>query len=115
MERVVFRLKLKPEMIDRYVEKHRAVWPRMLEALNSSGWQNYSLFLDRADGSLIGYLETESFEKAVSAMADTEVNAIWQAEMAEHFEDLAGGTPDAGFRTLEEVFNLEDQLRQRND
>ena len=43
-------------------------------------------------------------------MARTEVNARWQAEMAEFFEDLGDAAPDAGFLVLEEIFHLEDQL-----
>jgi L-rhamnose mutarotase len=42
-------------------------------------------------------------------MALTDVNARWQAEMAALFED-SGQAPDAGFRVLEEVFNLDSQL-----
>ena len=43
-------------------------------------------------------------------MAATEVNARWQAEMAEFFEELGDRAPDTGFVRLEEVFHLEDQL-----
>jgi L-rhamnose mutarotase len=43
-------------------------------------------------------------------MARTEVNARWQADMAEFFEDLEGQTPDEGFLILDEIFHLEDQL-----
>jgi L-rhamnose mutarotase len=43
-------------------------------------------------------------------MARTEVNARWQAEMSELFEELDGLAPDEGFLLLEEVFHLEDQL-----
>ena len=46
-------------------------------------------------------------------MDATEVNARWQAEMAQFFVDLADGRPDLGFVVLDEVFNLEDQLRDR--
>ena len=42
-------------------------------------------------------------------MDRTEVNARWQAEMAEFFEDL-DVPPDQGFLLLDEVFHLEDQL-----
>ena len=42
-------------------------------------------------------------------MDDTDVNARWQAEMAEFFEEL-DVPPDQGFVLLEEVFHLEDQL-----
>jgi L-rhamnose mutarotase len=39
-------------------------------------------------------------------MARTEVNARWQAEMAQYFEDL-DGRPDEGMRPLDEVFHLD--------
>jgi L-rhamnose mutarotase len=83
----------------------------MLEALATTGWRNYSLFL-RPDGLLIGYFETDSLEQAQAGMAATEVNARWQAEMSEFFVDLGGARPDTGFVELEEVFHLEDQLAQ---
>jgi L-rhamnose mutarotase len=108
-ERVCFQLQVKPERIDEYRERHRTVWPEMLSALAEAGWLNYSLFL-RADGMLIGYFETPSLEQALARMAATDVNARWQAEMAEFFADLGDDRPDTGFLRLEEIFNLEDQL-----
>ena len=45
-------------------------------------------------------------------MAATEVNARWQAEMAEFFTDLGDSAPDDGFLVLDEVFHLEDQLER---
>jgi L-rhamnose mutarotase len=107
-QRVCFQLQLKPGLIKEYTRRHSAVWPEMLQALKSSGWNNYSLFL-RADGLLIGYLETENLTEAQARMAATDVNARWQAEMAGFFEDL-DEAPDEGFLQLTEVFNLEDQL-----
>ena len=109
MERVCFQLQVKTERMEEYKRRHAAVWPEMLQALKETGWHNYSLFL-RADGLLIGYVETPSIEAAQAGMAATEVNARWQAEMAEFFEDLDGAAPDEGFLRLEEVFHLEDQL-----
>lgn len=109
MERVCFQLQVKPERVEEYKRRHAAVWPEMLQALKETGWHNYSLFL-RPDGLLIGYVETPSIEAARAGMAATEVNARWQAEMAEFFEDLDGVAPDEGFLRLGEVFHLEDQL-----
>lgn len=108
MKRICFQLQLKPGRIDEYKQRHAEVWPDMLQALKNSGWHNYSLFL-RPDGLLIGYFETEDLAAAQARMAATEVNARWQAEMAEFFEDL-DGAPDEGFVQLAEVFHLEDQL-----
>ena len=113
MQRVCFQLQVRPDRIEEYRSRHAAVWPEMLRALADTGWHNYSLFL-RADGLLIGYLETPSLEDAVAGMARTDVNDRWQAEMSEFFEDLDGVPPDQGFLVLEEVFHLEDQARTTN-
>jgi L-rhamnose mutarotase len=105
MERVCFLLRVRRERLEEYKARHRAVWPEMLDALRATGWRNYSLFLD-ADGLLVGYLETDDFERAVAGMEETDVNARWQAEMAEFFELPSGERPDTGLRRLEEVFHL---------
>ena len=109
MRRVCFQLQVKPSRLDEYRERHTAVWPDMLLALAENGWNNYSLFL-RNDGLLIGYFETPSLEQAQAAMAETEVNGRWQAEMAEFFDDVGADTPDTGFLVLDEIFNLDSQL-----
>lgn len=109
MSRVCFQLQVRPERIAEYRERHTAVWPDMLAALVATGWHNYSLFL-REDGLLIGYVETPSIAEAQAAMARLEVNARWQAEMAEFFVDRGDAQPDQGFLVLEEIFHLEDQL-----
>ncbi|HWT25900.1 MAG TPA: L-rhamnose mutarotase [Solirubrobacteraceae bacterium] len=105
MERVCFLLRVRRDRLEEYKERHRAVWPEMLAALRRAGWSNYSLFL-ADDGLLVGYLETDDFAAAVAAMEATDVNARWQAEMAEFFELPAGERPDTGLRRLEEVFHL---------
>jgi L-rhamnose mutarotase len=112
--RVCFQLQVRPDRVEEYRARHAAVWPDMLQALAATGWHNYSLFL-RADGLLIGYVETTSIEEAQAGMARTEVNARWQAEMAEFFEDLEGRAPDEGFLVLEEIFHLEDQLATQEE
>ncbi len=105
MERVCFLLQVRPERLDEYKARHRAVWPEMLDALRETGWRNYSLFLDD-DGMLVGYLETDDFAAAQAGMEEREVNARWQAEMAGFFELPSGERPDTGLRRLEEVFHL---------
>jgi L-rhamnose mutarotase len=106
MQRVCFRLKVRKEMMDEYVVRHAAVWPDMLAALSETGWTNYSLHLDRSDGTLIGYFETPSLKDAKAGMEKKEINAKWQADMAPFFDSLDGKRPDEGFLQLEEVFYL---------
>ena len=109
MQRVCFQLQVRQDRIAEYRQRHAAVWPDMLQALAETGWHNYSLFL-REDGLLIGYFETPDLAAAQAGMQATEVNARWQAEMGELFEELDGRAPDGGFLVLDEVFHLEDQL-----
>ena len=105
MQRICFLLQVRPEKLDEYKQRHRAVWPEMLRALRETGWMNYSLFL-RPDGLLIGYFETPNLDAALAGMAQREVNSRWQREMAPFFENLGARNPDEGFLRLEEIFHL---------
>jgi L-rhamnose mutarotase len=109
MPRYCFCLQVRPDRMEEYVERHRAVWPEMLAALRDTGWRRYSLFL-REDGLLVGYVEADDLEAAQAAMARAEVNTRWQSQMADFFTGIDGRPPDAGFLLLTEVFNLDDQL-----
>src|SRR5215212_9418377 len=104
MQRVCFLLKVRQDRLEQYRAAHERVWPDMLDALRATGWRNYSLFL-REDGLLVGYLETDDFAAAVAGMEERDVNARWQAEMAEFFELPSGERPDTGLTRLEEVFH----------
>lgn len=105
MQRICFVLQVKPERLEEYKDRHRRVWPEMKAALRETGWRNYSLFL-RDDGLLIGYLETEDFERARAGMAKREVNQRWQREMGDFFIQSDGDLPDRAMRPLAEVFHL---------
>jgi L-rhamnose mutarotase len=105
MQRICFVLQVKPERLEAYKERHRHVWPEMKAALRESGWGNYTLFL-RDDGLLVGYLETEDFERARADMGSREVNERWQREMGDFFIQPDRALPDRAMRPLEEVFHL---------
>jgi|TARA_B110000114_G_C14821296_1_gene288826 L-rhamnose mutarotase len=106
MEKIGFRLQVRTEMMDEYIQHHKNVWPEMLEALRETGWHNYSLFLDESDGTLFGYFETPDFAAAKSGMADLEINAKWQELMSPYFVAFEGKKPDEGFIQLSQVFYL---------
>lgn len=107
MKRVGFVLKVKEDLIEEYKEHHKAVWPKMLEALRQNGWHNYSLYM-RDDGLMFGYCETsESFQAALDGMAKEEINAKWQEFMEPYFEGMPGTPPDQQMVELEEVFHLD--------
>ncbi|WP_437584373.1 L-rhamnose mutarotase [Paramicrobacterium sp. CJ85] len=103
-ERVCFLMHLKPERVEDYLAAHETVWPEMLDALRETGWRNYSLFVRPEDGLVVGYLETDDYERAQSEMAKREINARWQATMAEYF--ISESNPDASSERLTEYFHL---------
>jgi L-rhamnose mutarotase len=98
--RYCFLLRVRPDRMDEYRRRHETVWPEMLQALADTGWRNYTLFL-----------EADNLQASLDAMARTDVNTRWQAEMAPFFIGLGGGGPDEGLVLLDEIFHLEDQLR----
>ena len=106
MQRVCFVLQVRPERLEEYKKWHQSVWPEMQQALRETGWRNYSLYL-RPDGLLVGYLETEDFEKAKQGMAKYEVNEKWQKQMSPLFLIPPGTNPDSTMAALEEVFHLD--------
>lgn len=106
MERVGFRLMVRKDRLDEYVAYHQAVWPEMLLALSQTGWCNYSLFLDRSDGSLFGYFETPDLQAALKGMADKDVNHRWQTMMNEFFGPIDGHEHNGDFLKLSNIFYL---------
>ncbi|MBF6670278.1 MULTISPECIES: L-rhamnose mutarotase [Glutamicibacter] len=106
--RVCFQLQVLPELMDQYIERHREVWPQMLQAIEEAGRRNYSLFL-RGDGLLIGYYETDDDHAAQAALDADPRTAAWEAQMSQFFVSL-DGRADQQAQRLTEVFNLEDQL-----
>ena len=109
MQRVCFQLQVKPDRIPEYVERHRAVWPEMLEAIRDAGRRNYSLYL-REDGLLIGYYETDDDAASAAALAADPRTAEWEASSTDLFVSLSGERADQSALQLREVFNLEAQL-----
>jgi L-rhamnose mutarotase len=104
--RVCFLLKVRHDLVAEYKLRHAKVWPEMLDALRETGWRNYSIFL-RPDGLLVGYLETDNFQKACADMKNHPINARWQAQMTPFFESNGDRAADDNMFPLEEVFHLD--------
>ena len=103
-QRVCFVMPLKPDRVADYLEAHTEVWPEMLDALRTAGWHNYSLFLRRDQGLVVGYLETDDFARATAEMSRTAVNTKWQEQMAQYFRSETN--PDSDLELLTEYFHL---------
>ena len=65
--RYCFNLRVRPERMTEYVERHQAVWPEMQDALRATGWRNYSLFL-RPARPADRYVEADDLAASQAAM-----------------------------------------------
>lgn len=98
--RCCFLLQVRPEKLAEYVAAHQSVWDEMREALTAAGWRNYSLFLRREDGMVVGYFEADDSHAAQEAIARATVAPRWEAAMSEYF--VGGGEK----QILEQYFYL---------
>ena len=105
MERKCFLLQVKADRLDDYLAGHQ-VWEEMLDAMREVGLRNYSLFW-RADGMVVGYLEGEDILGSLRALGETDVNARWQAGMAEFFDSGSGDLEKGGIEWLEQYFHMD--------
>jgi L-rhamnose mutarotase len=75
-ERGVFVLVVDPDRVAEYDARHAAVWPEMLEALDVSGFHNYTGF--RRGRQVVYYGEFEpDMTTALARMGETDVNRRW--------------------------------------
>jgi L-rhamnose mutarotase len=108
MTPVCFRLRVRPELVPAYRERHAAVWPDMLRALAETGWHDYRIFV-ADDGSCIGTFRSRDLDASLAGMAERDVNARWQAEMQPFFEGLERPA-DESLELIPLAFDLDAQL-----
>lgn len=98
-------MKLYPGAEAEYEERHRAVWPALLEDIWNAGLRNYSLF--RRGLEVYAYAECHPDRATcLAALSQSEVNAEWGA----WFEDVIEMINDADGNLIQarEVWHLED-------
>jgi L-rhamnose mutarotase len=79
----------------------------MQEALERSGWHNYSLFI-RKDGLIFGYFETPvDFQTALDDIDHEQINPKWNEFMNPYFENPGDLEVDESMIELEEYFHLD--------
>lgn len=105
---ICFRLRVRPELVAAYRERHAAVWHDMLRALAETGWHDYRIFV-ADDGTCIGTFRTRDLDASLAGMADRDVNARWQAEMQPFFDGLERPA-DRSFELIPLAFDLDAQL-----
>ena len=102
MQRLAFVMHIKEGCAAEYEKRHDEIWPELVEMINSSGVQNYSIFLHGQ--TLFAYLETEDPE-AIDTMKDNELTWKWWRYM----QPLMEGNEDASpvIEGIPQVFHMD--------
>lgn len=107
MQRVCFLMRVRPDKLGPYLEAHEHVWGDMQDALRRAGWQDYSLFVDRTTGLIVGTLFTENFAAAQARMTHEDINQRWQAAMVDWFVPVDERVGPGDIIELEPYFHLD--------
>ena len=105
MQRVGFRLWVKPDQLDEYKRHHEAVWPDLLADLTAAGVRNYSIFSDGPE--LFGYLECDDWEASSAFLAKSDANRRWQDFMGAYLVMPTGPETAGPMKMMTEVFRLD--------
>lgn len=104
MEEIAFTMKLKPGVAVEYQRRHDEIWPELSAALVEAGIRDYSIYLDRATGTLFAVQKRIANHTAHELPGLPEMKRWW-AYMADLMETNPDNSPVAV--SLERVFHME--------
>ena len=87
-----FKMKLYKGQEEEYRRRHNLLWPEMKEMIHAHGGKNYSIFFDKENDTLFGYIEIDDPQKWAKS-ADTEINRKWWDYMADIMETNPDNSP----------------------
>lgn len=104
MERLCFTFDIYPGKEDEYKKRHDEIWPELVEAIQASGFRNYSLF--RRDQQVVGYVECHpDIGSAFAKLSAYEANARWAAWFEDVIVKLVDD--DGNLFLMDEVWHLD--------
>jgi L-rhamnose mutarotase len=104
MERLAFKMKLKPGYAAEYEKRHRHLWPELQKLLQDAGISDYSIFLDDESNTLFAVQKTTSTSGSQD-LAKHDVVQRWWRYMADIMETNEDYSPVSV--PLREVFRME--------
>ncbi len=103
MDKIAFKMKLKPGCREEYIRRHNEIWPELKALIKHSGVSDYSIFLDEETNILFAVQKIEgntSQELGVHPAVQR-----WWAFMADIMETNTDNSPIS--IPLEKVFHLD--------
>lgn len=103
MERIAFKMKLKPGCKEEYRKRHNEIWPELAELIRSTGVCDYSIFLDESTNALFA-VQKLSGNTSSQDLGSNPVVKKWWSYMADIMETKPDNSPV--MTPLEEIFYL---------
>ncbi|WP_316812625.1 L-rhamnose mutarotase [Pedobacter heparinus] len=103
MERVAFKMVLRPGCTAEYKRRHEEIWPEISSLLKDAGVSDYSIYLDEQTDTLFATMKITDRD-AVDALSDKKVMREWWKYMSDITVSDAEGVPI--LTTLNELFHL---------
>jgi len=103
MQKVAFKMKLKPGFKDEYKKRHDEIWPELAVLLKANGISDYTIFLDEESNTLFG-VQLQSGQSSQD-LGTTEIVQKWWAYMADIMETNPDNSPVS--QPLIQVFHLD--------
>jgi L-rhamnose mutarotase len=104
MNRIAFKMKLKPGFAEEYEQRHKMIWPELKLLLENAGIYDYSIFLDSETNILFAVQKLKTTSGSQD-LAHHEVVQKWWKYMADIMEVNSDSSPVSV--PLKEVFRLE--------
>jgi L-rhamnose mutarotase len=104
MNRIAFKMKLKPGFENEYKKRHQQIWPELRTLLHAAGVSDYTIFLDKETNTLFGCQKTSSIGGSQDLGKELIVQKWWK-----YMSDIMEVNPDFSPITigLEEVFHMD--------
>ena len=104
MEKIAFKMKLKPGYKKEYKRRHEEIWPELKKLLSQSGIHDYSIFLDEETNTLFAVQYQEGDASSQDLGANPIVQKWWK-----YMADIMETNPDSSPISipLEKVFHMD--------
>ncbi len=92
MQRLAFKMKLKPGQKEAYIKRHNEIWPELKKLLKNSGISSYSIFLDEETDTLFAF-QNVSGDGGSQDLANHPIVKRWWAFMGDIMETNPDNSP----------------------
>ncbi len=92
MNRVAFKMKLKPGVAEEYKRRHDEIWPELVWLLRQAGISDYTICLD-VDTHTLFALQTQSDLNLSQTLPDHPIMRRWWSYMKDLMECQDDGRP----------------------